>query len=375
MAKFQTRVAGVTYYNVNFASIRKSSRVEVVPEPNCRYDKYALRVIIDGNHVGYIKRGFNRTIVEEMKAGANVTARVKAVIGGDAGKNHGIVLNLVVDGGHTSARSGNNLGPVAKSSSLELKIIRSDLPHIPKDDIENVWVDFYEYKKKLPPVVELPKEPNYKEDFDRDVPFLTRLWSESFDSYRARRRQEWLSACANPKSQNEKRERLVKQLNAKRASMQKEFESYAYDARVAKILIAIRASLPNVTRQIRSSNFLTVYERVVYDHLSPQLKNTYPQAIIDGSSIDILCISDDLSSVWAIEIDGGIHRREGKIKTDRAVERKLKQLGVSLIRIPNYMVTRDQERCVKQILSAIETKPNQIRASAKSNIDSFLDSL
>jgi very-short-patch-repair endonuclease len=355
MARFQTNVAGTSYYSVDFSSIKKSSRVEIVLEPNCPYDKDALRVIIDGKHVGYLKKGFNRTIANEIKTGSKVTARVRAVVGGGAGKNHGIVLNLVVDDGQTRARSEGDNGQTAKSSSLELKIIRSSLPHISNVNLEEAWINFYNYKKKLPPLADLPNEPNYEEDFDRDVPWLTRLWSESFDSYCVRRRQEWLKVCAVPKSQNENRLRLIKQLNGNRKALDSEFQTYFDQIKLENLLQAIRATIVTHTF-LSGSPFVTVYERTIWRMLKPRIPSTYHQAEIDGNRVDILCIPNDLSQAWVIEVDGGIHRREAVIKRDRAVERKLKQRGVSLIRIPNYMVTKSPEACILKILETMDVE-------------------
>ena len=352
MAKFQTNVAGVTHYNVDFSSIRKSSPVRIVPEPDCPYDDCALRVIINGNHVGYIKKGFNRTIWKEIKRGSKVSARVKAVVGGGAGKNHGIVLNLVVDDGYAYGRSGDDLGSVARSKSTGIKVVRSNLPSIPTPSNGDLWMEFLEQKKNLPRTVELPKEPDYRAGYDEDVPWLTRLWGESFESYRTRRRNEWLESCAEPKRHNEERNRQLGEFNAKRHLLSSEFNAHVYESKLRRLLQVVRANVSSDEAKC-SSQYTTVYEHSIYDALKPKIRNTFHQVIIDARSIDILCIPDDMSAVWAIEIDGGIHRRKVKIDRDFATEQRLSELGVSLIRVPNYMVSKSPEVCSSKILEVI----------------------
>ena len=60
-----TSVAGVTFRRDQVAEAikRKNPQVELVPEPENKYDSNAVRVEIGGLHVGYLPRGKGNAIV------------------------------------------------------------------------------------------------------------------------------------------------------------------------------------------------------------------------------------------------------------------------------------------------------------------------
>lgn len=355
MAKFTTNVAGVTHYSVDFSSIRKSSSVEIVPEPECPYDSNALKVVINGRQVGYIKKGFNKSISKAIKEGSKVTARVKAVVGGGGDYNHGIVLTLVVNDGYTEVRKNNDLGKVDRSKSLEIKVKRSNRPAFKISNIDDLWIKFLKEKKNLQDFLDLPKEPDYRAKYDKEVPLLTRVWRESFESYRDRLRDEWLKDLRDKQERNSKTEKVLEELNGKRNSGSfEEFDSYVNGSRLNELFQAVRLAIGSKTDS-RISQYVTVYEHSVYDALKLRIKNVYHQAKIDGISIDIICIPSSMSAVWAIEIDGGIHRQKIKVDRDSEVERRLNNLGVSLIRIPNHLISKSVNNCIDKILEIIET--------------------
>ena len=51
--------------------------VELIPEPDNPYDPKAIKVIIDGVHVGYIKKGSTSRVRNLLKAGGKVSAEIK----------------------------------------------------------------------------------------------------------------------------------------------------------------------------------------------------------------------------------------------------------------------------------------------------------
>lgn len=350
MTKFQTNVAGVSYYTVDFHSIKQSSRVDIVPEPDCPYDDCALRVEIDRIHVGYLKKGFNKTIWNEIKCGSTVTARVQAVVGGNKYTNHGIVLNLVIDD-HTNSRSTNNLEPSTRPPLSTIEVFRSYSSFTKQRTTDDTWLDFLQKEKGLPALVELPREPDYKRDYDRDVPWVTRLWCESFKTYVTRRLRDWAATCAAPEAQNERRSIILAEFNATRSALESEYQEYIHRLNLQQFLLKIKASTSSKS-SVRS-NPPSIYEDLMYHMLKKRVKNTYQQVMIDYSSIDILCLSDDLSSAWAIEIDNGGNRGKTKADRDTRIQRSLNKLGVSLIRIPNSMITNSVEKSGNQILKII----------------------
>ncbi|WP_043532064.1 HIRAN domain-containing protein [Litchfieldella xinjiangensis] len=79
MAKFETRVAGVSFYNVNFSAVSLRSKVTLSPDPKNPHDVNGIKVIIDGHHVGHIPRSLNVTLNEYIERQYNVGARVASV--------------------------------------------------------------------------------------------------------------------------------------------------------------------------------------------------------------------------------------------------------------------------------------------------------
>ena len=51
--------------------------VELIPEPDNPYDPKAIKVVIDGVHVGYIKKGSTSRVRNLLKAGGKVSAEIK----------------------------------------------------------------------------------------------------------------------------------------------------------------------------------------------------------------------------------------------------------------------------------------------------------
>lgn len=96
MENIQTNVAGVTFYDTDFSLISVKSIVNIIPEPNNEYDNNALKVLIDGNHVGYINKDINKGISKKIEEGYTIKSKVKSVIGGGE-YNNGIVLSITLN--------------------------------------------------------------------------------------------------------------------------------------------------------------------------------------------------------------------------------------------------------------------------------------
>ncbi len=56
-------VAGLVYYDYLSATIRQSDKVSLVAEPENPHDSSAIKVIINGVHVGYVPRDANQQIL------------------------------------------------------------------------------------------------------------------------------------------------------------------------------------------------------------------------------------------------------------------------------------------------------------------------
>lgn len=353
MAKFQTHVAGVTYYDIDYSKIKKTSEVRLIPEPTNRYDDAAIRVEINKKAVGYIKRGFNKTLISEMQRGSEVSARVRSVVGGGEGMNYGIVLDVVVDDGQAKLRGGSHLGEVKRKASREITVSRSyvSLEKTPED--ADLWIAFLEKKRKILSPAAFPTEPDYRSEYRKKTSWLARVFSDGFEQFRSDRKNEYLRQVEAAKARNQERDRLIEAYSAEKKLAGREFKEFASKSKVRSILSQIRASPSRSSNE--PSPFVTVYERTLFSEIQRYVPFSFQQVKIDDKNIDILCITEWAPYVWAIEVDGGVHQRERKIASDRVLESHLHQLGVSLIRVPNSIVSEDVQSCCKKILEILKT--------------------
>ena len=63
----------------------------------------------------------------------------------------------------------------------------------------------------------------------------------------------------------------------------------------------------------------------------------------------------------AIELDGGVHSQIDQMRQDVAKEDYLRTVGIRLLRIPNAMVLEHPDECVREIVKAMGTSPDQIK--------------
>jgi very-short-patch-repair endonuclease len=348
MAKFITNVAGVTFYKIDFESISDRSKVQLVPNPNNPHDENAIKVIINGKQVGHIKKELNSTLCKEIQHGSKVSARVRAVVGGGPGKHYGIILDVIVDDGYTSSRTSNNLGNIVKQSPNEIKVVRGKLPDFEKIYSKDLWIDFLEKKKNLPLAIEIPQQPDYHEEYKKNVPWLSKLLKDSFENYARGLYNEWLKKYNSCLDYNNNRQIMLNNFNQKKEIFSQEFSFYCDETKI-KSLFEYAKMFALKNSNIEASPYNTVYERLIYDALKKKVINTYNQVAIYGNSIDILCIPQGVSAVWAIEIDGGIHNYQAKVDRDLDVEKCLIKLGISLIRIPNFLISKSVENTVDKI--------------------------
>jgi hypothetical protein len=74
-------LAGSQYYALGefWREIRVGDRLELIREPENRYDRQAIRIEWRGHRLGYVPRAENRIIAEAMDAGERLVGRVSLV--------------------------------------------------------------------------------------------------------------------------------------------------------------------------------------------------------------------------------------------------------------------------------------------------------
>ena len=73
------------------------------------------------------------------------------------------------------------------------------------------------------------------------------------------------------------------------------------------------------------------------------------QCRIETWVVDFYCFEHRL----AIELDGGIHSQPSQMRKDAAKEDFLRNLGITLLRIPNGLVSEDPDEFVRKVREVI----------------------
>lgn len=94
--KIHTKIVGVTKNNddgMPIQSILKtlspSDKIILVREPDNPYDKNAIKVICEYQHIGYIQSDLAETLAPLMDSGKQISASITGITGGTSGKSYG----------------------------------------------------------------------------------------------------------------------------------------------------------------------------------------------------------------------------------------------------------------------------------------------
>lgn len=74
-------VAGFQFYDGNrlWTAIRPNDLLDLVAEPDNPYDKQAVKVMWNGNQLGYVPRSENTAVSQMLGRGQSLTARISAL--------------------------------------------------------------------------------------------------------------------------------------------------------------------------------------------------------------------------------------------------------------------------------------------------------
>ncbi len=100
------RVKGISHYQGAASACEAGDLIDLVPEPENPYDRYAVRVDCRGKRIGYIPKDLARDI-QPLVQDRKITARIAAVIGEHRDDFHiGVAIELLykqLDRSHTSS--------------------------------------------------------------------------------------------------------------------------------------------------------------------------------------------------------------------------------------------------------------------------------
>ena len=92
-------LAGTSFRRKHIEAMSGEEELTLVAEPENEYDQYAVKVLADGKHIGYIKKGRNETISKLLLDGSSVVIDDYNITGGGAGDggeeiNYGINVHI-----------------------------------------------------------------------------------------------------------------------------------------------------------------------------------------------------------------------------------------------------------------------------------------
>ncbi len=91
-------IAGFTYYDgVDvFDKLKVGAEVLLKPEPDNKYDKYAVAIYFNGKKLGFIPRGTNKSISKLLNLGHNIfTAKINRINPADHPEHQiGVVVKI-----------------------------------------------------------------------------------------------------------------------------------------------------------------------------------------------------------------------------------------------------------------------------------------
>ncbi len=91
---FYVRVAGTSFRQESVSKVVMGASCHLEPEPGNKFDSNALKVIVDGEHIGYIPKDRNGALTEAISSGCTILGKVVVVGRPEASDNIGVAIEL-----------------------------------------------------------------------------------------------------------------------------------------------------------------------------------------------------------------------------------------------------------------------------------------
>lgn len=122
MGRYSTELVGESNYQPAVKRLRVGDPIELRHEPDNRFDADAVCATdVAGRTIGYVPRGswLQRVVAED---GTDVVARVRAIIGGEAGKpSLGVVLDVFTAADAEKMRNGGLVEDGPRKPAIDVK--------------------------------------------------------------------------------------------------------------------------------------------------------------------------------------------------------------------------------------------------------------
>jgi very-short-patch-repair endonuclease len=352
MSKLATKVRGTTHYKIDFGRLKPGDKLQLVRDPQNNYDCNAIKVLHNDMMLGHVDKQIAAVLAGIIDSGAKVRAELSKILGGPP-CNYGLLINIsIVENRDQSyyyrSGDGNYVGDI---NLFEVR----ESTHKHDISYNTVGYDkmlYYKHKYKLEDEVSIGAKPDFKVIYKSTHGVLTRIFSAGIDKYISDETRKW----------DEKVEQVNKHnLNIKskmheydRLFDNNDFEQfkkrYFINIIVNKLNIAVKDKAA-VERDILDG-YVTTYELLLYEKLLGKVW-MFRQVIIKGHSLDFLLFNLDSNKIWALEVDGGIHRMLHKFNKDNECAEELNKIGISIIRVSNSLISSNIDNVVERILATV----------------------
>lgn len=360
MSKFTTKIKGTTFYDIDFESINKGDKLILKREPENPYDKNAIKILHDSTTLGHVDKELASVLSKAIDNGEIVKAVIDRITGGPPLK-YGILVNISIHKNNIGNKDFSHLGNADTSEASFIHTYRPNLKTRFILDNHKFTKEIYFYFRyglgeKLPHL----KEPTDKDIINKykifSIPFIRKNMVARKMSYE---KDMWLKRYQFISYYNylieNKKERYDLLFS------EDEFNIYKVIYFINIFLKTHNISLADesIFNDLHNENFITDYELLFYE----KIKHKYivlRQCTIDGYSTDFLLFNTYSNHVYAIQVDGGIHRREKVRNIDMKSRNLLMDKGISLIRISNNILSRNIEKAISKLEEEIEKDAKSI---------------
>lgn len=332
--------------------MKPGDKLRLVRDPQNNYDANAIKVLHNEAMLGHVDKQIAAALAGVMDSGAKVRAVLSKILGGPP-HNYGLLINISVVENRDQNYYDRESGGVYVNDINRFDVRESN--H--KIDISYHTINYdkalyYRQKYKLESEIQIGVKPDFISIYKSSNGLLERLFGNGVDKFVNDETRKWNSK--------------VKQVNEHNANIKLQIQEYDKSFDVSDFdLFKKRYFINNIVNKFNitvsnnetverdiAAGFVTTYELILYEKLRGKVW-MFRQVMINGYSLDFLLFNLDTNKIWAVEVDGGIHRMLHKYNKDKECAEELNGIGISLIRVSNSLISSNIDSVVEKILAVV----------------------
>lgn len=352
MSKISTRVKGTTYYKIDFSQLKPGDQLRLVRDPQNNYDTNAIKVLHNEMMLGHVDKQIAAALAGVIDCGAKVRAVLSKVMGGPP-HNYGLLINIsIIENREQSYYNWENGGVYVKDIN-RFDVRESNHKHdISYHTISYDKLLYYSQKYKLESEIQIGVKPDFISIYKSSHGLLERLFGDGIDKFVNDETRKWNNKIKKANAHNENIKLQIQEYD--NSFDNNDFELFKKRYFINEIVNKFNITVSNnetVERDI-AAGFVTTYELLLYEKLRGKVW-MFRQVMINGYSLDFLLFNLETNKIWAVEVDGGIHRMLHKYNKDNECAEELNGIGISLIRVSNSLISSNIDSVVDKILAIV----------------------